>query len=54
MNVTTRITQLSLSRPPAIHDSGRGYVDRVNGQVIKCHNLATARYYLRQAQLTRL
>tara|TARA_Y100000310_G_scaffold299214_1_gene333849 strand:- start:148 stop:309 length:162 start_codon:yes stop_codon:yes gene_type:complete len=53
MNVTTRITQ-QVQRTPAIHASGRGYVVRVNGQVIKCHNLATARYYLRQAQLTRL
>ena len=33
---------------PVIRTSGRGYAVHVNGDVIKCHNFATASFYARQ------
>ena len=33
---------------PVIHTDGRSYVVHINGDVIKCHNFATASFYARQ------
>ena len=53
MKVITPSTN-SPRQTPGIRANGLGYVVHANGRVIKCHNLATARFYLRQAKLTKL